>query len=76
MTAEEKRARLQEIFREALDLPELRLTEDFSMADCPVWDSVATVQIVLATEAAFNVRLPTEKVATLHRAGDLLALLP
>ncbi len=75
MTPEEKHARLQEIFREALDLPELRLTENFSMADCPVWDSVATVQIVLAAEAAFKVRIPTEKVATLHRAGDLLALL-
>jgi len=76
MTAEEKRMRLQEIFREALDLPELQLTDNFSMADCAAWDSVATVQIVLATEAAFNMRVPTEKVATLHCAGDILELLP
>ncbi len=76
MTKEEKISQLQEIFREVLDKPELRLTENFSMADCPEWDSVATVQIVLATEAAFNVRVPVETVAGLQRAGELLALLP
>jgi acyl carrier protein len=76
MTQEEKLARLQEIFREVLDQPELHLTEDFSMADCAAWDSVATVQIVLAAESAFGVRVPTESVATLQRVGELLALLP
>jgi acyl carrier protein len=76
MTKEEKLIRLQEIFREVLDKPELVLTERFSTNDCPAWDSVATVQIVLATEAAFHVRVPVETVAGLQCAGELLALLP
>jgi acyl carrier protein len=76
MTEEEKIMRLQKIFREVLDLPELELTANFSTADCAAWDSVATVQIVLATEAEFQVRVPLEAVAGLHRAGDLLTLLP
>jgi acyl carrier protein len=59
-----------------LDQPALRITEDFSPADCPEWDSVATVQIVLAAEAAFGVRVPMETVAHLRSARALLDLLP
>jgi acyl carrier protein len=76
MTRNEKLQNLQEIFRDVLDQPSLLLTENFSTADCPEWDSVATVQIVLATEAAFDVRVPMETVAGLHKASQLLDLLP
>jgi len=76
MTRADKLARLQDIFRDVLDRPDLQLTEDFSTADCPEWDSVATVQIVLAAEAAFNVRVPMETVAHLRQVRELLDLLP
>ena len=76
MTREEKLGRLQEIFRDVLDQPALRITENFSTADCPDWDSVATVQIVLAAEAAFTLRVPVETVAHLRNVGQLLDLLP
>jgi acyl carrier protein len=76
MTRADKLARLQDIFRDVLDQPDLRLTENFSTTDCPEWDSVATVQIVLAAEAAFNVRVPMETVAHLCQVRELLDLLP
>jgi acyl carrier protein len=76
MTPEEKLARIQEIFRDVLDQPALLITADFSIADCPEWDSVATVQIVLAAEAAFGVRVPMETVAHLRCVRELLVLLP
>ncbi len=76
MTRAEKLERLQEIFRDVLDRPALRLSEEFSTSDCPEWDSVATVQIVLATEAAFGIRVPMDTVAHLRRVGELLDLLP
>jgi acyl carrier protein len=76
MTRQEKLDRLQEIFRDVLDQPALRITEDFATTDCPEWDSVATVQIVLAAEATFNVRVPVETVAHLRSARELLDLLP
>jgi acyl carrier protein len=76
MTTEEKIQRLEKIFQDVLDLPGLRLTENFSTADCPEWDSVATVQIVLATEDAFGVRVSVENVATLRSVREILALLP
>jgi len=76
MTPEQKLDRLQEVFREVLDQPDLRISGGFSPADCPEWDSVATVQIVLAAEAAFQIRVPTETVARLHCVQELLDLLP
>jgi len=76
MTRTQKLERLQEIFRDVLDQPALRITEGFSPVDCPEWDSVATVQIVLATEAAFRIRVPTETVAQLRNVAELLDLTP
>jgi acyl carrier protein len=76
MARKDQLEKLQVIFRDVLDQPDLILTEAFSTADCPEWDSVATVQIVLATEAAFEIRVPMETVAGLHRVGELLDLLP
>ncbi|HTB63225.1 MAG TPA: acyl carrier protein [Opitutales bacterium] len=76
MTRPEQLARLQEIFRDVLDQPALHITEDFSPTDCPEWDSVATVQIILATEATFSIRVPVETVAHLRNVRQLLDLLP
>jgi len=41
----------------------------------PEWDSVAMVQIVLATEQEFGVRFTTDEVASIKSAGDMLKLL-
>ncbi len=76
MTRAQKLDRLQEIFRDVLDQPALHITESFSPADCPEWDSVATVQIVLAAEAEFAMRVPTATVAHLHCVRELLDLVP
>jgi len=64
--------RLQKIFREVFDDPSLTITPDFSMAAYPDWDSVATVNIVLATEAEFGIRFTTEEVAGVRSVADLL----
>lgn len=67
--------RLQRIFREVLDEPSLRLTEDYSTADHPEWDSVAMVQIVLAVEQEFGVELEMAQVAEIKSVADILHLL-
>ncbi|QYY36184.1 acyl carrier protein [Ruficoccus sp. ZRK36] len=67
--------RLQRIFREVLDEPALRLTEDYSTADHPEWDSVAMVQIVLAVEQEFGVELEMAEVAEIKSVADILRLL-
>ena len=66
--------RLQKIFRELFDQPNLVLTADLSPATVEEWDSVAMVQLVLAAEQEFSVRLTTDEVASVRSAGDLLRL--
>jgi acyl carrier protein len=67
--------RLQTIFREIFDQPALVLTPESGPAALPEWDSVATVQLVLAVEQEFGVRFTTEQVASLKSAGDFLRVL-
>jgi acyl carrier protein len=67
--------RLQAIFREIFDQPGLLLTPELGPATIPEWDSVATVQLVLAVEQEFGVRLSTDEVASLRSAGDFLKIL-
>jgi acyl carrier protein len=67
--------RLQHIFREVFDDATLQLSPELAMANCPDWDSVATVQLVLATEAEFGLRFTTDEVAQVRSVADLLALI-
>jgi acyl carrier protein len=67
--------RVQSIFREVFDDPALLIDETVSVADLPGWDSVATVHIVLATEAEFAVRFTTDQVADIRSVADIVALL-
>lgn len=64
--------RLRDIFREVCDDQELEISENTVQEDIPAWDSVITIQIVLAVEAEFNVRLTTDEVAAVHSVRDLL----
>jgi acyl carrier protein len=68
--------RLESIFRQVLDDATLVLSEDFSREACVDWDSVATVQIILAVEAEFNCRLPMELIADCTRVDQILAHIP
>lgn len=64
--------RLRRIFRDVLDNPTLDITEKSTSSDVPDWDSVATVQIVLAAEEEFKIRLKTEEVAGATSVAALL----
>ena len=64
--------RLQTIFRDIFDNLTLQITEETAPANLAEWDSVATVQIVLATEAEFGVRFTTDEVADIRSVADIL----
>ena len=62
--------RLQRIFREVFDNPELELTATTSQRDLDHWDSVAQIKLVLAVEAEFGVRFEMEEVSGMRSAGE------
>jgi acyl carrier protein len=73
--ADSRLLRLQRIFRDALDNPTVQITETFSTREHPEWDSVAMVQIILATEEEFGVQLGMAQAAKIKTVADILALL-
>ncbi|MDO9712079.1 acyl carrier protein [Paracraurococcus lichenis] len=73
MTEEEALARLTEVFRAVFRRPGLVLDPAWTAADLDGWDSLRHVELVLATEARFDVRLEAEALAGLGSVGDLLA---
>jgi acyl carrier protein len=64
--------RLQKVFREVFDDPTMTITPELAPGNFEDWDSVATVQIVLAIEEEFDLRLSTEEVAHIDSVKYLL----
>ena len=48
-------SRVQEVFREELELDDLELTDETTADDVEEWDSLSHVQLVVALEKAFAV---------------------
>lgn len=63
---------IADLFRDILDDENLVIDENFSMETCSDWDSVVTVQIVLAVERQFNIKFSTDEVAKLKSITDIL----
>jgi acyl carrier protein len=68
-------ARLQEVFREVFDNDELVISRQTTAADIDDWDSINHVNLVLAVERAFKVRLSSSGIANLKNVGELVDLL-
>ena len=67
--------KLGSVFGEVLGAPRLSLTRSTTAADVPGWDSLAHVELMVAVERAFGVRLTTREVMGLREVGDLVDLL-
>ena len=68
-------SRLNEIFENVLDLPEVHLERSTSAASIPEWDSIAHVQLMIAVEKTFGFRMKTGEIAALRNVGDLVDMI-
>jgi acyl carrier protein len=67
--------RLQKVFRGVFDNDELVITPEMTADDIDDWDSINHVNLVLAVEREFKVRLSSSKIAGLKNVGELANLL-
>ena len=67
--------RLKEVFFDVFDDDEIELSRETTAADVDEWDSLMHVNLVLATERAFNVRFSSTEVAQLVDVGELVDLI-
>lgn len=64
-------SRLNRVFRDFFDDDELTLTPGMTAAEVEGWDSVATVELMIAVEREFGIRLRTGDIASLENVGQL-----
>jgi acyl carrier protein len=63
--------RLEQIFREVLNEPDLRVSDELSVENAPGWDSLAHITLLFSIESAFGVRFSDEEMSSLDSAGAL-----
>ena len=61
--------RLIELFADVLDLEPATLSDATSQATTPAWDSLAGINLTVAIEQAFALKLTTREVVTMTSIG-------
>jgi acyl carrier protein len=67
--------RLTDVFRKTFADDTLELHDSMTADDVKGWDSLNHINLILAAERAFKVRLSTREVKSLKNVGDLIGLL-
>jgi acyl carrier protein len=70
MSRDEIRAGLAEILHEIAGVTEDRVTDDASFTDDLDVDSLSLVEVVVAAEEKFGVKIPDDDVKNLKTVGD------
>ena len=73
MTESEIYAALTAVFNDVFLREDVRLTSATTAADIPGWDSFKQIEIIMATEERFDVKLNTQEIDGLNTVGDLAA---
>jgi len=66
---------LTEIFRDVLCSPHLTLTAETNAKEVDGWDSFAQVNIIVASESRFGVRIKSVEAQGLKNVGDLVRVI-
>jgi len=75
MQQEEIAARLKGIMRKTFDDDGLEVTAETTAADVEAWDSLSHINLILAVERAFDIRLTTREVRAMKNVGDFIGLI-
>ena len=66
---------LTEIFRDVFDQQSLVITLETSAADIEEWDSVGQVNLVLAIESLYGIRLTMTEATEIDTVGDFIEVI-
>ena len=72
MSEAEIYAALDEIFRDVFLDDDIKLRPELSAKDVPGWDSFKQIDIILAVEEKYRIKLNTRELDSLHNVGDLV----
>lgn len=63
---------LTEIFRDVFTRDDMELTPALSAKDVEGWDSFKQIEIIIATEERFGIKMTTRELDGLRNVGDLM----
>lgn len=75
MTEDEIYPTLNEIFNGIFQRRDIVLKPELTAADIPGWNSFKYIDIIMAAEERFAIRLETDEIDGLENIGDLAALI-
>ena len=67
--------RLYKLFASILKIPEASVNDETSQANTPRWDSLASMNLVLALEEEYDVRIGTKDASEMKSIGIVKAVL-
>jgi acyl carrier protein len=75
MSEAEIYAALGEIFQDVFLTDDIQLRPDLSAKDVAGWDSFKQIDIILAVEEKYRIKLNTRELDSLHNVGDLVRVI-
>ena len=75
MNAADIKAELTKLFRDVFDDDSLELRDDMTAKNVEGWDSLTNIDLVVAVEKRFKIKLTTKDVVGLKNVGELLRLI-
>lgn len=72
MERAEVKVRLTEVFRDVFEDDAIELRDELTAEDIEAWDSLNHVNLIVAVEKTFAVKLTTKEVNSLKNVGDLI----
>jgi acyl carrier protein len=68
------RPRLQAIMADVFDSPSLVIADNMQASDIAGWDSLTHINLVVAVEREFGIRMTVDDVRNLSNVGDLISV--
>ena len=67
--------KVEGVLAEVLQLPPSEITDDLTMKDVEVWDSLKHMELIVALETALEVQLTFEEIVTMQSVREIKRVL-
>ena len=71
MTREDVFERLNKVFQEVFDDETIEVNDDTTSEDIDDWDSFEHINLIVAVEEEFSIKIPMGKVVTMKNVGEM-----
>lgn len=66
---------LASIFREEFEDETLQINDSTTAKDIESWDSLANINIIVASEKEFNIKFTTQEIKSFQNVGDMVRMI-